>query len=57
MQVEAGIAKTYQNVTKRARTYGDETRERILRAAEKLFSRDGFLGATTREIAREAQVD
>jgi AcrR family transcriptional regulator len=57
MQVNACIAKTYPNLTKRTRSYGDETRERILRAAEKLFSRDGFQCATTREIAREAQVN
>jgi AcrR family transcriptional regulator len=32
------------------------TRDRILEAALKLFSQKGFLGATTREIAREAGV-
>jgi AcrR family transcriptional regulator len=57
MQVNACIAKTDPNLTKRTRSYGDETRERILRAAEKLFSRDGFQGATTREIACQAQVN
>jgi len=31
-----------------------DTRERILEAALKLFSKKGFLGATTKEIAREA---
>src|SRR5260370_41199164 len=35
----------------------DLTRQRILEAAERVFSRDGFQGATTREIAREAQVN
>ena len=33
------------------------TRERILAAAQAVFSRDGFQGATTREIAREAGVN
>jgi AcrR family transcriptional regulator len=33
------------------------TRKRILVAAQKVFSRDGFQGATTREIAREAGVN
>jgi AcrR family transcriptional regulator len=56
MQVVTCIAKTYSNLTKPTRSYGDETRERILRAAEKLFARDGFQGATTREIACEAKV-
>jgi AcrR family transcriptional regulator len=32
------------------------TQERILEAALKLFSQKGFLGATTRQIAREAAV-
>jgi AcrR family transcriptional regulator len=32
------------------------TRDKILEAALKLFSQKGFLGATTREIAREAGV-
>jgi AcrR family transcriptional regulator len=62
MQVATCIAKTASNKTvsnlaKRTRSYGDETRERILRAAEKLFARDGFQGATTREIACEAKVN
>jgi AcrR family transcriptional regulator len=39
------------------RTSGDATRQRILEAAERVFSRDGFQGATTREIAREAKVN
>jgi len=34
-----------------------ETRERILEAALKVFSRDGISGATTREIARVAKVN
>jgi AcrR family transcriptional regulator len=33
------------------------TKQRILAAAELVFSRDGFHGATTREIAREAGVN
>jgi len=33
------------------------TRKRILAAAQDVFSRDGFQGATTREIAREAGVN
>jgi AcrR family transcriptional regulator len=32
-------------------------RERLLRAAAKIFARDGLTGATTREIAREAGVN
>ena len=35
----------------------DLTRKRILAAARDVFSRDGFQGATTREIAREAGVN
>jgi AcrR family transcriptional regulator len=35
----------------------DLTRQRILKAANEVFSRDGFQGATTREIAREAGVN
>jgi AcrR family transcriptional regulator len=35
----------------------DLTRQRILTAAREVFSRDGFQGATTREIAREAGVN
>jgi AcrR family transcriptional regulator len=35
----------------------DLTKRRILQAAELVFSRDGFQGATTREIAREAGVN
>jgi AcrR family transcriptional regulator len=35
----------------------DSTKKRILVAAELVFSRDGFQGATTREIAREAGVN
>jgi AcrR family transcriptional regulator len=35
----------------------DITRKRILTAAELVFSRDGFQGATTREIARQARVN
>ncbi|XHR28369.1 MAG: TetR/AcrR family transcriptional regulator [Chthoniobacteraceae bacterium] len=33
------------------------TRQKILDAAKKVFTRDGFQGATTREIAREAGVN
>jgi predicted transcriptional regulator len=33
------------------------TKKRILAAAELVFSRDGFQGATTREIARQAGVN
>jgi AcrR family transcriptional regulator len=46
--------------TKRTRVQNgsvDLTRNRILDAAEHVFSRDGFQGATTREIAREAGVN
>ena len=35
----------------------DETRERILRAAAKVFSEKGYAGATTRAIAAEASVN
>jgi AcrR family transcriptional regulator len=35
----------------------DLTRQRLLDAAAKIFSRDGFQGATTKEIAREANVN
>src|SRR5258707_11698434 len=57
MQVDACIAKSNPNSVPRTRSYGDLTRRRILEAAERVFSRDGFQGATTREIAREAQVN
>jgi AcrR family transcriptional regulator len=46
--------------SKRARVQNgsvDLTRKRILAAAQHVFSRDGFQGATTREIAREAGVN
>jgi AcrR family transcriptional regulator len=50
-----------ENVTsKRTRVHNgsvDLTRQRILDAAQEVFSRDGFQGATTREIAREAGVN
>jgi Bacterial regulatory proteins, tetR family len=35
----------------------DLTEQRILAAAELVFSRDGFQGATTREIAQQAGVN
>lgn len=35
----------------------DQTRQSLLVAAAKVFSRDGFQAATTREIAREANVN
>lgn len=38
------------------RMSGDERRSQILQIAIKLFSRKGFSGATTKEIAREAGV-
>jgi AcrR family transcriptional regulator len=50
-----------ENVTsKRTRVQNgsvDLTRQRILTAARQVFARDGFQGATTREIAREAGVN
>jgi AcrR family transcriptional regulator len=57
MQVTTCIDKPDPVLARRTRSYGDRTRHRILEAAEKVFSRDGFQGATTREIAREAQVN
>jgi AcrR family transcriptional regulator len=36
---------------------GEETRERILDAAEKLFARHGFYGVTVRQITRDVGVD
>ncbi|HEX3445266.1 MAG TPA: TetR/AcrR family transcriptional regulator [Chthoniobacterales bacterium] len=57
MQVTTCIDKPDPSLARRTRSYGDLTRRRILEAAEKVFSRDGFQGATTREIAREAQVN
>jgi AcrR family transcriptional regulator len=57
MQVITCIDEPDPNLARRTRSYGDLTRRRILEAAEKVFSRDGFQGATTREIAREAQVN
>ena len=57
MQVITCIDKPDPNLARHTRSYGDLTRQRILEAAEKVFSRDGFQGATTREIAREAHVN
>jgi AcrR family transcriptional regulator len=39
------------------RPSADLTRQKLLDAAAKIFSRDGFQGATTREIARAAEVN
>jgi AcrR family transcriptional regulator len=58
MQVFTCIVNSNQtNQVPRTRSYGDLTRQRILDAAERVFARDGFQGATTREIAREAGVN
>jgi AcrR family transcriptional regulator len=58
MQVSTCIATSNRtNPAPRTRSYGDVTRQRILEAAERVFARDGFQGATTREIAREAGVN
>lgn len=57
MQVSTCIINPDPNLAQRTRSSGDLTRQRILEAAERVFSRDGFQGATTREIAREAQVN
>jgi AcrR family transcriptional regulator len=58
MQVFTCIATSNRtNPAPRTRSYGDVTRQRILEAAERVFARDGFQGATTREIAREAGVN
>jgi AcrR family transcriptional regulator len=57
MQVFTCIVNPNPNPAQRTRSYGDVTRQRILEAAERVFSRDGFQGATTREIAREAGVN
>jgi AcrR family transcriptional regulator len=57
LQVSTCIVNSNPNPTPRTRSYGDLTRQRILEGAERVFSRDGFQGATTREIAREAGVN
>jgi len=58
MQVCTCIANSNQtSPAQRTRSYGELTRQRIIEAAERVFSRDGFQGATTREIAREAGVN
>jgi AcrR family transcriptional regulator len=58
MQVTTCIATSNRtNPAPRTRSYGDVTRQRIIEAAERVFARDGFQGATTREIAREAGVN
>src|ERR1700749_4375844 len=58
MQVNTCIVNSNQtNPRQRTRSYGELTRQRIIEAAERVFSRDGFQGATTREIAREACVN
>jgi AcrR family transcriptional regulator len=41
---------------RRARRSGDEVRELLLRAARELFATEGFAGATTKAIARRADV-
>jgi AcrR family transcriptional regulator len=49
-----------ESTAKRRRIPGgsaDLTKKRIFAAAELVFSRDGFQGATTREIARQAGVN
>jgi AcrR family transcriptional regulator len=51
---------SFEFTSKRVRISGgsaDLTKKRILAAAELVFSRDGFQGATTREIARQAGVN
>ena len=57
MQVCTCIVNSNSTPPQRTRSYGDVTRQRLLEAAERVFSRDGFQGATTREIAREAGVN
>jgi AcrR family transcriptional regulator len=57
MQVFTCIVNSNPTPSHRTRSYGDLTRQRLLEAAERVFSRDGFQGATTREIAREAGVN
>src|ERR1700731_1872310 len=57
LQVYTCIVNSNPNPTPRTRSYGDLPRQRILDAPERVFSRDGFQGATTREIAREAGVN
>jgi AcrR family transcriptional regulator len=49
VQAPAAVATT-------ARMAGEERRQQILRVAMSLFSRHGFRGTTTKEIAREAGV-
>lgn len=44
-------------MTTTAATRSDETRERILRSATEVFGEKGFAKASTREIARRAQVN
>jgi AcrR family transcriptional regulator len=51
---------SFEFISKRTQIAGgsaDLTKKRILAAAELVFSRDGFQGATTREIARQAGVN
>ena len=58
MQVNACVDQPL--TSKRTRVHGGSanlTRRRILTAAQVVFSRDGFQGATTREIAHEAGVN
>jgi AcrR family transcriptional regulator len=57
MQVSTCIEEADPDLAHPVRTACDATRQRILEAAQKVFSRDGFQGATTREIAREAKVN
>ncbi len=59
MQVYTCVTpKADRSLPERSRSASvDQTRQRLLDAAAKVFSRDGFQGATTREIAREADVN
>lgn len=53
---EGDVIKEFLNCEHGVRMSGDERREQILRAAVDLFSRKGFKGTTTKEIANASGV-
>jgi AcrR family transcriptional regulator len=58
VRMEKSVGIPVPNAGREARSEkGEETRERILDAAEKLFARHGFYGVTVRQITRDVGVD
>jgi AcrR family transcriptional regulator len=53
---EQRLVKLFKNLCSHQRMAGDERRKQILGTAIKLFSKKGFRGTTTKEIARDAGI-